>query len=191
MFKSYAESILAPDETCLYIAGASIVRFAPLLAGALVAILSPFIFPLGSIGKWVSIGGFLFLVFSMLSWNATELAVTNKRVILKTGLLRRFTSELYLQRCEGVDVNQNFMERMMGFGTVIIRGVGTELPAIQYVDKPREFKKVFSDAMNTAIFNHSPLAAPSAWPVERQEPRLDRSGKYDSARPGQSGNLRS
>lgn len=180
MFKSYAESILAPDETCLYIAGASVVRFAPLIAGALVAILSPFIFPIGSIGKWISIAGFLFLVVTMLSWNATELAVTNQRVILKTGLLKRFTSELYLQRCEGVDINQNIMERIMGFGTVVIRGVGTELPAIQYVDRPREFKKAFSDAMNAAIFKQSPIVS-DAGPTDREEPRPDRSGKYDVA----------
>lgn len=174
MFKSYAESILAPDEKCLYIAGASVVRFAPLIAGALVAILSPFIFPIGSIGKWISIAGFLFLVITMLSWNATELAVTNQRVILKTGLLKRFTSELYLQRCEGVDVNQNVMERIMGFGTIVIRGVGTELPAIRYVDRPSEFKSAFSNAMNVAIFKQSRVVTGKGSP-DGEEHRPDRS----------------
>lgn len=189
MFKSYAESILAPDEKCLYIAGASVVRFAPLLAAALVAILSPFIFPLGSIGKWIRIGGFIFLVLTMLSWNATELAVTNQRVILKTGLLKRFTSELYLQRCEGVDVNQNIMERVMGFGTIIIRGVGTELPPIQYVDNPRDFKKAFSDAMSAVIFKHSPIFT-AAESTNGGEARSDRSGKLDGNTSGARGRSR-
>ena len=44
---------------------------------------------------------------------------------------------------EGVDVDQTLAGRMLGFGSVLIRGVGTKLDPVNYVKDPAGFKDAF------------------------------------------------
>ena len=53
----------------------------------------------------------------------TELAVTDQRVIYKTGLLARHTLEMNRAKVESVTVDQSLSGRMSGYGTVTVRGV--------------------------------------------------------------------
>src|ERR1035437_698856 len=68
--------------------------------------------------------GAIFFAIGLLRRNATEMAVTNKRVIVKTGLANRRTIELLLTRIESIAVEEPAMGRVLGFGTVIVRGTG-------------------------------------------------------------------
>jgi len=60
----------------------------------------------------------------LLKRSVTEMAVTNKRVIVKTGLAERRTTEILLSRIESVVVDEPAMGRILGYGTVIVRGTG-------------------------------------------------------------------
>jgi uncharacterized membrane protein YdbT with pleckstrin-like domain len=73
--------------------------------------------------------------------NSTEMAVTNKRVIVKTGILGRRTFELLLSQIESILVEENLIGRMLGFGTVIIRGTGSTLDPLRKIARPLEFRK--------------------------------------------------
>jgi membrane protein YdbS with pleckstrin-like domain len=54
----------------------------------------------------------------------TEIAVTNHRLVLKTGWLGRTTNEMPLSAIENVEVHQNFMERLFGLGRLVVHGSG-------------------------------------------------------------------
>src|ERR1044072_7877794 len=54
----------------------------------------------------------------------TEVAVTDRRMIYKAGLIRRHTVEMNLDKVESVDVDQSLAGRLFGYGTVTIRGTG-------------------------------------------------------------------
>lgn len=73
--------------------------------------------------------------------STVELAVTNRRVLAKTGLIRRTTSELYLNRIEGVEVDQGLLGRILGYGTVRVRGTGDQVAEVKSVKDPLAFKK--------------------------------------------------
>lgn len=73
--------------------------------------------------------------------STVELAVTNRRVLAKTGLIRRTTSELYLNRIEGVEVDQSLLGRVLGYGTVRVRGTGDQVAEVKSVKDPLGFKK--------------------------------------------------
>lgn len=66
---------------------------------------------------------FVFAVFALIKAiiaNVTsEFAVTNKRLILKEGLIARNTVELMLTKCEGVALEQGILGRILGYGTLI------------------------------------------------------------------------
>jgi uncharacterized membrane protein YdbT with pleckstrin-like domain len=71
---------------------------------------------------------------------STEFAVTDHRVIYKRGLLARHTLEMNRARIESVDVNQSILGRVLGYGTVIVRGTGGSLEPIRHVADPLIFR---------------------------------------------------
>ncbi len=60
----------------------------------------------------------------MVKRNATEMAVTNRRVLIKTGMGSRRTLDLMLSRVESIGVEETMWGRMLGYGSVIVRGTG-------------------------------------------------------------------
>lgn len=70
----------------------------------------------------------------------TELAITDRRVIYKAGLLRRHTIEINRSKVETVGVNQSILGRLMGFGTVIVRGTGGSFEPIPFIAEPLTFR---------------------------------------------------
>jgi uncharacterized membrane protein YdbT with pleckstrin-like domain len=54
----------------------------------------------------------------------TEYAVTNKRIIKKTGLISRKTKEIYLSHVESISIDQGILGRILNFGTIVIIGTG-------------------------------------------------------------------
>src|SRR5215472_16667420 len=86
------------------------------------------------------ISGALFLV-GFLKRKATEMAVTNKRVIVKTGIAERRTVEILLSRIESVAVDEPALGRLLGYGTVIVRGTGGTPETFEKIYHPLEFRE--------------------------------------------------
>ncbi len=70
----------------------------------------------------------------------TELAVTDHRVIYKTGLLARHTIEMNRDKVESVDVDQTLLGRIFGYGTIVVRGTGGSLEPIRNISDPLTFR---------------------------------------------------
>jgi uncharacterized membrane protein YdbT with pleckstrin-like domain len=70
----------------------------------------------------------------------TELAVTDHRVIYKSGLLSRHTIEMNRDKVESVDVDQSLLGRIFGYGTVVVRGTGGSLEPIRNIGDPLTFR---------------------------------------------------
>jgi uncharacterized membrane protein YdbT with pleckstrin-like domain len=73
--------------------------------------------------------------------NATEMAVTNKRVIAKSGIVNRRTIELLLPRIESIAVEEPALGRVLGYGTVIVRGTGGTPEVFPQIARPLEFRE--------------------------------------------------
>jgi uncharacterized membrane protein YdbT with pleckstrin-like domain len=86
------------------------------------------------------VSGGVFLV-GLLRRRATEMAVTNKRIIAKTGLADRRTIELLLSRVEGIAVEESPLGRILGYGTVIVRGIGGTPEVFQNIQHPLQFRQ--------------------------------------------------
>ncbi len=84
--------------------------------------------------------GSVLLARGVLMRNATEMTVTNKRVFVKVGLAARRTVELLLSRIESIGVEETVMGRMLGYGTVIVRGTGGTPEVFNMVAHPLEFR---------------------------------------------------
>ena len=71
---------------------------------------------------------------------STELAVTDQRVIYKTGLLARHTLEMNRAKVESVTVDQTLLGRIFGHGTVTVRGIGSAFEPIRHISDPLTFR---------------------------------------------------
>lgn len=83
------------------------------------------------------------LVMFMGAWfkrATTEIAVTDKRVIYKRGLIWRRTKEINMEKIESVDVDQTILGRVLGFGTVVIHGTGSVSAPFFGIDDPLQFR---------------------------------------------------
>ena len=74
-----------------------------------------------------------------------EFAITNKRVIIKTGLISRRTIELNLSKIESVNVDQGILGRILGFGSLQIVGTGGTKEIFPNINKPLTFRKKFQE----------------------------------------------
>jgi len=83
----------------------------------------------------------LFAALSALVRRATtELAITDRRVIFKTGILKRHSMEINRSKVETVGVDQSILGRILGYGTVIVRGTGGSFEPIPFIGEPLTFR---------------------------------------------------
>ena len=133
---SYVDRVLQPGEEVLHRARIHWIVYTPGIIAVLIAI-ALFIIAetvLKSYG-WqhlaVLYSGYacsaiaLALLFS--EWFniwTTEIAVTNRRVIYKTGFIRRKTNEMNMGKVENVIVDQSILGRILDYGDVKVQGIG-------------------------------------------------------------------
>jgi uncharacterized membrane protein YdbT with pleckstrin-like domain len=89
---------------------------------------------------FLSIFFFIIAALSFLStWfrrKTTEIAVTDRRIIYKRGWLSRYTEEMNLSKVETVDVDQSIWGRLLGYGTIRIKGIGGSWEPLYYIGAP-------------------------------------------------------
>jgi membrane protein YdbS with pleckstrin-like domain len=79
-------------------------------------------------------------VSRVLTYLTSEFTVTNKRVVLKQGFIRRNTIELMLNKVDALGVDQGLIGRAFNFGTVRV-AVATEKQRFKFLADPLEFRR--------------------------------------------------
>jgi uncharacterized membrane protein YdbT with pleckstrin-like domain len=129
---SYVDSNLLAQEKVLYRAHTSLWSLAPMiLLGVLLLIL---------------VVGLFFLIAAWIRYLTTEFAVTDRRIIAKTGLVSRRTVEMFLDKVESLNVEQSVPGRIFGYGTVTIRGTGATSETFGNISAPLDLRKHFMEA---------------------------------------------
>ena len=99
---------------------------------------------------FISLKSFLTLFISPLIENWTsEYAITNKRVIIKLGLISRKTLEMNLSKIESVNVDQSIFGRILGYGAITIIGTGGTRETFSDLANPIQFRRVFQECVDT------------------------------------------
>jgi len=79
--------------------------------------------------------------FTWLNYRMTDYAITNRRVLMKTGILHRYTVGILLKKIEVMKVLQPLFGRIFGYGIVMIIGVGGTHDPFPNLPKPLVFRK--------------------------------------------------
>ena len=92
--------------------------------------------------------GVLFVVAFLHGWFQrwiTEFAVTDRRVIYKRGFITRHTVEMNMDKVASVDVDQSVLGRMLGYGTVYVKGTGQGFePILCRISNPIAFRNAIT-----------------------------------------------
>ena len=144
---SYVERNLLPNEQITYRARLNrIIYFLPDCI-FVVAILVG----LGG-GGWIAAGvvaaiGVVLFIPPWIRSASSEFAITNKRVLIKVGLIRRHSLELLLQK--GNDGRDN-SAGTLGYGTITVSGVGGTKESFRTISDPLEFRRQVQASLSTS-----------------------------------------
>ena len=87
-------------------------------------------------------------IVGQLRRSSTEMVVTNRRVLMKSGILGRRTVELMLSKVESIGVDQGVWGRLAGFGKVTVRGTGGTCELFERIAQPLEFRRQVQERIN-------------------------------------------
>lgn len=161
---SYIKSILMDDEKVVYSTKPHWIIFSNsvtwLIASTLILMFGPrlglnmifFGYPI------YVVAGFILLVFALyvgiaafIDYSCSEFAITNRRIIMKKGLVERNSLEILLQKVESVHVVQPILGRILAFGTIVIKGVGGTQDPFPNIPDPLKFREVVQQQSENII----------------------------------------
>jgi uncharacterized membrane protein YdbT with pleckstrin-like domain len=96
--------------------------------------------PLAAIGAALLLVALIIFAYGLAKRNATEMAVTNRRVLIKTGMASRRTLDMVLGKVESIAVQETFLGRMLGYGSVVVRGTGGTPESFVMIAHPQQFR---------------------------------------------------
>jgi len=146
----YVEQVLQPGETVTYATSLHWLVYLRAILLVILAVLSlvaakAVAEPAAQIALDIiaAVLGLLALVSGLdavIRRSTTELAVTDRRVIFKTGIFQRHTMEMNRSKVETVGVDQSILGRILGYGTVVVRGTGGSFEPIRFIGDPLSFR---------------------------------------------------
>jgi uncharacterized membrane protein YdbT with pleckstrin-like domain len=152
----YINSNLVPGETVLYRTRLHwIVLIGPLVAGLILVGLG-LVYMVGGyeanakgssypgmiiVGLLLLLGAAILIGLGLIRKSSTEVAVSNKRVLIKSGFINRKSIEVLLPKVESIGVDESGLGRMLGYGRVIIRGTGGTFETFGRIAHPNEFRR--------------------------------------------------
>jgi len=136
---SYVQRVLQPGEQVRHISSIHWIVYWP---GVAVAVLAAVAYWLG----WeyaayaLALVAVVLLIQQWFQWWVTEIAVTNRRIIYKTGLVRRQTNEMNMDKVESVKIDQSILGRMLDYGNVMMLGTGEGFETLRTIASPIELR---------------------------------------------------
>lgn len=98
-----------------------------------------------------AIAAVVLLAIPYVQRRTSEFAVTNKRVILKLGILTTRSVELLLPKVEGIAVTQSLPGRMFGYGEIVVSGSGGTKESFASIQSPLKLRQAVQAATGVEL----------------------------------------
>lgn len=144
---AYVDENLLPGERVVYRARLHRIIYAPSIAIAIVGaalagfgLYRPDAVALVWIGLLLLVIAGIAALSALIRSSASEFAVTNRRVVIKVGVIQRHTVELLLSKVEGIGVDQTILGRMFNLGSIVVIGTGGTREQFTNIANPLQFR---------------------------------------------------
>jgi membrane protein YdbS with pleckstrin-like domain len=106
---------------------------------------------------------------------SAEYGVTNKRLIIKKGILRVVVAEIPTDRIESIYCVQGLFGRIFRYGTICVSGIGGKMPVFSMVCRPYALRRKIVDIIEknkaiTVVYGEMSKVRPQARP--KPEPKV-------------------
>lgn len=99
----------------------------------------------------VALALFVYLDLQYIIWRSETYTITNDRVLLRRGVIGRYSRSISLNRVQDVTTNQDFFGRIFNFGTLEIESAGEKgAQVLTYVPHPDNFRNVLFERLQAA-----------------------------------------
>lgn len=85
--------------------------------------------------------GLVYSIHCFIIYATTKLVLAEETYYIETGLLNKERVELPLDKKESIYIHRNLLGVIFGYGTLIIRGIGTGEYILRYMDNPEHYLK--------------------------------------------------
>ena len=125
----------------------------------------------------------LVFICRILMYINVEYGVTNKRLIIKKGVLRVLVAEIPVDRIESIYCIQGLLGRMLNYGTIRISGIGGSMPAFCMIGRPYTIRRKIAGIIEknkaiTVIHGDFPKVKPAIKPKPVEEEPIYRYGTF-------------
>lgn len=159
---SYIQNNLVRNERIMFftrmhwiIFASSVVLF---VAAIILSVYAPFLFrgyfpfsriPLAAIVVLGCLGAAILSgIGAFIRYATSEYAITNRRIMIKTGWIRRNSLEILLDKVEAIYVDQTVSGRILNYGTIRVVGTGGTQDPFFYIPSPLVFRKYAEEQLS-------------------------------------------
>jgi uncharacterized membrane protein YdbT with pleckstrin-like domain len=152
---SYVDGNLLPDEQVVF---RTRLHWKILIGPLLFAVVT--LLPVGWLltqGTWNNLVliapaiGLIVLVTALIRRQSSDFAVTNKRVMMKTGVFSARSVELLLSKVEAIAVNQSLGGRLFNYGDIVVTGSGGTEEPFTGIQAPLELRRAVQSVTDKQI----------------------------------------
>lgn len=80
--------------------------------------------------------GLVWLLIAWVTWQVTSLTIKPKQVILRSGFLVRYTTDIPLAKIESMDIRQSILGSLLNYGSLLIIGTGGTKYSMERLSHP-------------------------------------------------------
>ncbi|HLW68009.1 MAG TPA: PH domain-containing protein [Gemmataceae bacterium] len=95
----------------------------------------------GCIGMAIIVVGSIALLIRVVQRLTTEFSCTDKRILIKSGLLTTQLREMPLGKVEALSMEQSLFGKLFGYGTLVFKGSGGTRRECSHIEAPFDFYK--------------------------------------------------
>ena len=162
----YVENNLMADEHVVYTARLHWVVYAPALVAAVAGLVWTILMGLEALPFVVVLVIFVAPLLAFAAWivvKTSSFVVTNKRLVVDVGLIRRRSLAVPLGQVEDVSVDQGIDGRVLGYGTITITGGGGAPELFNQIQAPLAFREHIQEQIAAAQVTASASVTPTHW----------------------------
>ncbi len=127
-----------------------------LVAAGAAAVLTP----VPWVGILPAVLGLIVVGGALLRRRSSEFAVTDRRIVLKVGMLTTRSVEMLHSKIESVAVHQSLAGRMLGYGSIVVTGSGGTREVFDGIQSPLEFRNAVSAAADRSVEERASVPRP-------------------------------
>ena len=114
------------------------------------------------------------LLGTWFSYSKSEVTLTNRRLVFRTGFLSRRCGELPLENVESIYISEPLLGRMCGYGSVTVTTVGGAAFPLWFIGSPQ----IFHSTLQKAVLDAKNAIRSRPKPPESGSPPQDDDRRY-------------